>query len=934
MPKPISKIGERLKDFLEELEESLLDRNIDLSDARAFITPSEETGAQNKFKKQFLFRSDHLVTSSHVTMKRVDSGYEIRERKIGEDVDADAVDVSDFLRLMEKFIRKFSLMLSDLSASESEARAQISKLSGLLFDAANDYRPSYYSSAIPNLSIHALPRADLPELRLELTDSNILPNTHANVFGLTNWLLYQNISEVELDPRRIQIRRALLPTTPEGLLLSLSSRNLVFALSATSYIERAVGHFNTRWIIDALKYIAEARTSTVTESSLGTAFEGRPEGWFKKPIPYVQGDSDLLLQRRMIAQISQRKSDIRNTVLKLHVNNFDQTQHSLEYQEMLSSLSPEFFQQDADPIPDSTKEYRQKVLCMLLNVISLAGNNSKHQGHLAFVNSIRYLRKWLRDQGAKQSRDCMSWFKADGSFSEIVSCETASADFEAETFNDVLIPVYMHNSPALICLLTAECQKIPGFSLAYQAAFDTGRTVLVLTQTASATNGINLDFSLSDFEQEDSEGRMDLTCLYLLEAQYYYFSTFDEKDINQDEMTHAGVQLRNLDKLCRAGELSHAEHRRYILPIMTNSRGEISALNKSYGHLEDYVKNISANVQQQVGRLERAWRHVPQVDIYIAPTVANTLTRFASMPMFTNNRSLVSSLNIQLLEALLDRRSAEENDFLAQLVTPTQPGKQAVEIIDGKLVPAIRESRKEGSNVDEIARIWAQLGKAVLQHDYAWNPNSTQYGMDAPLRDWACFERPVESNANGDTWYDQTTWHFFGSPGRGRRKYSPERLYEHIKRHHSILDWFNKKGYRTSIVPFSNDREARYAFHPIVVQRLLQGRLGEESIRALLFEKGIKTHAKLNHPRVLELYDFSLSDADFRVDAKFWSQSSQDQADLEYQNWLSEGARTDEAPLGLVTKLTQIRKAEGNSTKLAVLNFVAVREDTPLLGFD
>lgn len=934
MPKPTSKISERLKELLEELERNLLDRNIDLGDARAFITPLEEGETKKKFKEQFLFRSDHLVTSSPVTMKRAEGGYEIRERKIGEDVEADAVDVSDFLRLMEKFIRKFSLMLSDLAASEQDAKDQFSMLSRLLFDAANDYRPSYYSSALPRLYTYALPRVDLPELCFDLTDSNILPNTHANVFGLTNWLLYQDTSEAELDPRRIKIRRALLPTTPEGLLLSLSSRNLVFALSATSYIERAVNHFDTRWLTLALRYIAEARTQTATKSFLGTEFGVRPENWFKKPIPYVQSEDALLQQQKMIAQVNQRKAAIRNTTLNVHVNDFAQAQQADEYQEMLTSLPPDFFQQDADPISDSTREYRQKVLCMLLNVISLAGNNQKRQGQLAFVNSIKYLSKWLRDQSAKQSRDWIHWLKPDGKFSEILPDKIISAAFKAETFNDVLIPVGIHGSSALICLLTAECQKRAGFSLAYQAAFDTGRIVLVLTQTASATNGINLDFSLPDFEENDSKGRMDLTCLYLLEAQHYYFSVFDENDTSKDMMAHAGVQLRNLDKLCRASELSRAEHKRNILPLMTNSRGEISALNTRYRKLEDYVKNVAANVQQQVGRLERAWRQVSHVDIYIAPTVADTLTTFASMPAFINNRSFVSDLNRQLLEALMNQKNIEENNFLTQLMTPTQPGEQAAKIIDGRLVPAIRESRNEGSNVDEIAKLWSQLGRAVLQHDYAWNPKNDVYGIDISLRDWACFKRPTESHANSDIWYDQNTWQFFNSAGRDRKKYSPERLYEHIQRHPAILDWFNKKGYRTSVVPFSNDREEQYAFHPVVVQRLLQGRLGEEAIRALLSEKGIKTHSTLNSPRVLELYDFSLSGTDFRMDAKFWNQSSQDQADLEYQRWTSEGAKPDEAPLGLVAKLAQIREAEGDRIKLVILNFVALREEAPLLGFD
>lgn len=931
---PVLGINKRLRDFLKELEQALQDKNIDLSDLRAFVVPKKDYDEKKKFKQQFLFRSDHLVTSSPVTMRRVAHGYEIKEREIGEAVNRDTIDVSDFLRLMEKFIRQFSLMLSDFAATENEAREYILKLSRLLFDAANDYRPSHYSSTLPNLSLYSLPRTDLDELA-PLIDSNILPNTHANVFGLTNWLLYQNTSEAELDPLRIQIRRAFLPTTPEGLLLSLSSRNLVFALSATSYVERAIDHFDTRWLKLALKYIAEARTQNITQSFLGTEFrKDRPKGWFKKPIPYVQDENDLLLQQEMIAKISQEKAAVRKTKLQLHISDFGQVQQNQEYQEMLASLSLEFFQQDATPIPDGVREYRQKVLCMLLEVISLAGKNHKQQGQLAFVNSTRYLRKWLKNQEAQQSRDWITGIQFDGSFSSAVSGNPDLAGFDANTFNDVLLPLSVHKSPIFICLLTAECQKRPGFNRAYQAAFDTGRTVLVLTQTASATNGINLDFSLPNVKEDNSKRRMDLTCLYLLEAQHFYFSIFEESDNTQDRMAHAGIQLRNLDKLCRAGELSRSEHRRNILPLMTNSKWEISSLNNRYKQLDDYVRNTAANVQQQVGRLERSWKPVPQVDIHLTSTLADTLTQFTSMPIFSSSRLLISELNIQLLEGLLKRRNVEEDDFIQQLLTPAQSGEKAVEIIDDRLVPAIRKSRNSESDTDELEKLWLQLGRAVLQHDYAWNPKNDAYGIDIPLRSWACFEKPEQSVANGDIWYDQTTWQFFPLPGKGRRKYSPERLYKHIQSHPAIVDWFNRKGYRTSIVPFANEKEERYAFHPVVIQRLLQGRLGEEAIRALLHKEGIKTHTALNSPDVLELYDFSIFGTNYRIDAKFWGQSSQDKADLEYQKWLSEEADSSTAPLGLIPKLNQIRKAEGAEVKLAILNFVATREDAPLLGFD
>ncbi|GAB7260302.1 hypothetical protein [Dickeya ananatis] len=153
----------------------------------------------------------------------------------------------------------------------------------------------------------------------------------------------------------------------------------------------------------------------------------------------------------------------------------------------------------------------------------------------------------------------------------------------------MFIPVSIHNEPALICLLTAECQKKKGFSDAYQAAFASRRIVIVLTQTASATNGVNLDFSLPE-----SGKNMDLTCLYLLESRHYYFSAFQANAESNDDMAHAGFQLRNLEKLLRAGEISRQQHQRFILPLMMNRKYEISRLNGEYKRTSDYIKKYGS----------------------------------------------------------------------------------------------------------------------------------------------------------------------------------------------------------------------------------------------------------------------------------------------------------------------------------------------------
>ena len=922
---PVPEINRRLKQLLDALEKELKERNIDLSESRALVTPLEQRNQDNSFEAQYLFRSDHLVTSKRLSMYRRPHGYEVRGADADEQVDqADeqCINIGDFLRLMEQYVRRFSLLMTDLSAGQTEdaLHEYILKLNRLLFDPANDYRPSYYSATLPHAALYSLPRADLSELS-SLLESNVLPNTHANIYGLTNWLLKQNSAEADLDPLRIQIRRAFLPTTPEGLLLSLASRNLVFALSATSFIERANCHFDVRWVTAALRYVAEARDAKIATSFLGTPFTDRPGAWFKKPVPYVQSDEDAELQQEMIAAIKKVKAAKRQTELQVHVHDFDSLQ-SHGNGDMLESLAPDFFQIEEQGISDYTRTHRQNVLTRLIEVLHIAGMRPGHQGHLVFVNSIRYFRKWLLEDEACQSRAFLPWFEIDSAFSSQDDEHAIFAEFE-----DVFLPVHIHNTPALICLLTAECQKRSGFSEAYQAAFNTGRTVIVITQTATATNGINLDFSLPE-----SGDKMDLTYLYLLETRHFYFSTAAGE--NSDKMAHAGHQLRNLEKLLRAGQISRKQHRRYILSIMTGAQPEMDELNGTYKKLDDYTRNTAADIQQQVGRVERSWSAVPLVEIDLTRDIAACLLRFAVLPVYTSNRKRISDLTCQLLDTLLNEKEESNSLFLESFLTPVQDGSTAVQIIDHALIPAIhdvREGKREGA---QVARLWKQLGRAILQFDYAWRPGTYACGIDSKLFKWACIEKPEESTSTTQLWYDPATWQFFAEPGDNRVQYLPGRLYEHIQRHPSIVDWFNRMGYRTSISPPANSLEERYVYHPKVVQRLLQGRLGEEAIRALLDDQGITTTDTLQDTRALELYDFRIEQSRYRIDAKFWGRESLDKADEAYQQWLAEGADPDKAPLGLVHKLEQIRELEGDDVQLAVINFVATRDDAPLLGFD
>ena len=905
-------VQSRLSAYLANLESSLHKHNIDLSGSSALMMPPDHYQNQSKFNK-YLFRSDHLITTSPLSLTHASGGFDVSECHYS--VNQGSVDIGHFLRTTEKFILRFSQLIADVSAGEDEKQQLLRELYSAIFDPSNDFRPAHYSTVLDSAFRFSISGSDLPELK-QLAKTNLLRNTQTSLYGLTCWLLKQSNSTV--DPLRLQIRRAFMPTTPEGLIFSLASRNFVFALSATSYIERAIGHFDLRWICSALFYLAEARNPKVQTSFLGDQFIDRSEEWFKKPMPYVQTEEDFLFQQAMINRLIDKKSKVRGSRISIVVMPDETNQKEFDYDDVIGRLSPEFFSQGDRNTSSTAQEHRKNAFLSLLDVIRFAGC-SEHLGHLAFVNSTRYLRHWLVDETAAHSREALSWFHMDENF-----YPQLPKHHILHSFYKNFIPVITHQKPSLLCLLTSECQKKPGFAQAYQAAFDSGRIVVVLTQTATATNGINLDY-----ESPLTHQKMDLTCLHLLESQYYYFVRSDpENGDDPDGMAHAGYQLRNLEKLRRAGDLSEKQQRQYILPLMQSSDMGIKTINSEYLKSDDYIRNIAADVQQQVGRIERAWCPVPEIEIRVNAKVAMNLKRFTAMPLYDLHKDQISHLNLQLLEYLKTVESKRES-FFTLMTTPSQTADEAKHIIDKKLVPALRAARDGHGRDDVLASLWRDLGRAVLQHDYAWKPIKNDFDINTPLKEWACIEKPDSESI----WYTPDTWQFFTGHAQGRKRYAPEKLYHHIQRNHAICHWFGRHNFKISLIPVSNELESRIGFHPEVVQRILQGRLGEEAIRGLLDADGIKTSDKVYDTRVLELYDFSISNSVYRVDAKFWSRETMDTEDIHFGRWLDDGCPSDLVPMKITDKLQHIRKIEGADIRLAILNFVVEDDKGVLRGF-
>jgi len=77
------------------------------------MMPPDHYQNQSKFNK-YLFRSDHLITTSPLSLTHASGGFDASECHYS--VNQGSVDIGDFLRTTEKFILQFSQLIADISA--------------------------------------------------------------------------------------------------------------------------------------------------------------------------------------------------------------------------------------------------------------------------------------------------------------------------------------------------------------------------------------------------------------------------------------------------------------------------------------------------------------------------------------------------------------------------------------------------------------------------------------------------------------------------------------------------------------------------------------------------------------------------------------------------------------------------------------------------
>ncbi|MGO5000247.1 hypothetical protein [Oceanisphaera sp. W20_SRM_FM3] len=913
---------EHLNRVLDELEQHFTDTQARLKE-QGILFPRHRALIQDEhspFISRYLFHSDYTITDKPTYLLPQDHSL-----LVANTPSANSVNAGYFFSELEQLLRHTLAVLARLpiEAQLGSGNSVRNEFMHLLFNGVNDYRSGHYQRHFSwAVLMGDAPNTHLPELA-ELAKTNTLPHTQAQLHGFSCWLFTPATEQI--DKLRIRQKRAHIPTTPEALLVALASRNLVFGLSATAMLARTVGHFDMRWVYGALHEISRARQLASTTSD-------KPE---PQPIPITPNAESDSAQQQLIQHLQHIKADRRNNQFELQVTDF--TEHTSPVgqciRQALAQLPADFFQDDNQAtlntaISETALEYRSHSLHAMLRIICLAAVSEEyHLGHLAYANSIRFMRKWLECPSAQASRACLA---------SVLSVKPAAEQAGFETFLDSssFVPLWCSGQPLILCLLTAQSQRDLMFAQHYAQAFSSGVKVVVLTQVASATNGINLNTPMLRHGQLQDQ---DLSCLYLYEGRHFYFSP-PQQQPGQPPMVDTGFHLRQLQKLRQASYLSEFDYRHFIASLMQGNAREISRLNNQfYKNTFDYVLNLTADVQQQVGRIERVWAPMAHTRVVIHNTLADTLQQYADDPHgYAQHKPMLSCLNQGVFAALQERQDPQS--ALALLFSSIQDAQQIKEVIDQHLIGRIRRSREPDQQVIDVTalqRTWETLGRAALRRDLACQFSGQDLGLPCAtitLKEWACIILPAGADPVTGVWRrPDNRFMASSSPEASRYRLAP--LYRWVNHHQAINQWFKRHGYATS-GEINSGLEEQYLFHPAFSQRILQGRIGEESIRALFAANQLSTHSGLLHKHTLEVYDFHLSGTPLYVDAKYWGLNSLAQAEAKFQAWLAAPASVDNYWQALSDKVKQLRQYGDPNARLVVINLVGSEADASLKGVD
>lgn len=703
------------------------------------------------------------------------------------------------------------------------------------------------------------------------------------------------------NPYLVHINNYNLPITPEGRLFALTAKNLVFGLTATGDIERHFGSFALHWHNHALKLFEQVqkKSSDGKKVYINQSFEGND---------------------KMIATMLAQKNAVRKTKLLGHVKNAEPLNNQDEWSaKLLKGL--EYLKANGvylygdENVKKGVKERRLNRVSRHFEILRWILEDSQRETHLVFTDTFSLTLKifnWFSKITAIQSDEEQTIDNDDmprgfldfpnhlkfrgvepaGKSQVISSIEIERVIIKSSkegeevkvgiptVFTFTLNRDFTQQKRCYVIFANAYTwdkiydNKKQFYNDIFNQAVQEKQRVVVITQHASASNGVNLQFAIKTGDKKTVE--KDFEGIHILDPQYYYFSEekkkdddIDDEDDHRDDSAVKEKAIYLASKLKINGVIITAQLKEFI------GQFDFGHMNRLYKRTNDYRCDLFALFSQEIGRVERTRQEARSTEVTIHPEIRDAIELLLDdningmvigEVIYRQRQSRISTLLNEILKDLdksanqtrryNNRRSEPLNGIRARY-------EKEMEVITKKKLPALRAGKLSGDEAKKLRKLWADIRTAALKGEYA-----AKDGFD--FRDFCSVETKYinydENNREVVYIKDDSIipkW-------EPKCEYYPlNKVYEVVQENTVIRNYFIRKGFQLSN-SYTKD-QPNSIFIQNFQKAIVKGAIGEEGLKALLQHAGIEIEDDDAIPNELfEVFDFKVKGLPIYIDAKNW----------------------------------------------------------------
>ena len=690
------------------------------------------------------------------------------------------------------------------------------------FDEVNDNVPSSYTKYFTQIYPAGLVR--------QLTGDDDNEGERVPDFYTSGYCLHFFEPQDTLDqPANIASDHVYqVETSPEAIVAGLAQRNLVYGLSATNHIPRIVNSFDLSWLENEL-YPYACESDLILKISM--------EDW----------------QCKVLRDLQAHKDRKRGKPLRAYecANDPDEARWDQLRKDIRTHLGSS----------DASNEYRARRVLLFLETIEWVAKNSKHIGHLVFLQSFKQIQELLHEDTRKELR-----------FPEWLDPGATHKD-------GYWMALKVYEEPGHIVFYNAELDSTLSEDDKLRSEFDglfSDGFVLLLTTQSTIANGANLEHPVPNGKS------IDYGSVHILELPYYAFNkvNFDEDMPTEEKGSHEAKRQdcyrlgkARENRLLSVGALYN--HLRSRLP----SSKPFDSVNKWYRGTVDCKLNMLASIVQTLGRVTRKWEPSAASEVRLCHDAENIILDILEseeLSYFVNEQLPCYSSLMQELFAVIAKNARLESAKQHQYPPFQKAEDTANQQIDWFLtaIERVKSGELSKGEARDVRENWRNLQRALLQQDREFEcvlPGDRTFSLAE-----CCVPAPPITPDGRIGIHNGR----FVPPeaARGHIVNLNKKIFgSWMDQNDSIRFRFLGKGFVTEFRPKAPHCEFLYA--PTLLFTFLRGVAAEEAAKFLLKQYNFPTE-DLPDP-IFEVADFQLRGKPVYIDVKNWSKRTLDLHALE-----------------------------------------------------